>query len=79
VGSAVLALIGVWLLVAPAWLGDQVAGSPWTAATRNDVVVGAVLLGVSLVGLFAQVAFALRDLTAVRPGRGAAPESEGTE
>ena len=79
VGTALLALAGVWLLAAPAWLGDQAAGSPWTAAMRNDVVVGAVLLAVSLAGLFAQVAFALRDLAAPAPERRSGPESQGAE
>ncbi len=60
--SALLALAGVWLLIAPVLVGYQPQGAPWLAATRNDVTVGAVLLGASILGLFGQVAFGLRDL-----------------
>lgn len=61
-GTILLALVGVWLMVAPIWVGDQRLGASWTVATWNDVIVGAVLLGISVLGLFAQVAFGLRDL-----------------
>jgi hypothetical protein len=76
-GSGLLALAGVWLLGAPQWVGFQAPGAALTAAARDDLVTGAVLLGVSVAGLFAQVAFGLRDLVAA--GTPAAPESEGAE
>lgn len=63
-GSILLALGGVWLLMAPSWVGYQAEGAPWVAATRNDVTVGAALLLTGLLAMFAQVALGLRDLVA---------------
>lgn len=63
-GTVTLSLGGVWLLVAPNWVGRQAAGAPWATATRNDVAVGATLLVIGFAGMFAQVAFGLRDLIA---------------
>ena len=60
--TIVLSLAGLWLLVAPTWVGFQPIGAHWVAATRNDVMVGGVLLAAGVLGLFAQVAFGLRDL-----------------
>ncbi len=67
IGTSLLALAGVWLLVAPAWVGYQPAGSHLLAATRNDLAVGATLLLVSVWGLFAQVAFAVHDMATSHP------------
>lgn len=67
IGTALLALAGVWLLVAPAWVGYQPAGGHLLAATRNDLVVGAALLLMSVLGLFAQVAFAVHDMAQASP------------
>jgi hypothetical protein len=60
--TALLTLGGAWLLVAPRCIGYQAAGVAWLAATRSDVAAGAVLAGSGLLGMFAQVAFALGDL-----------------
>lgn len=76
VASALLALAGVWLLIAPDWVGYQPHGAAWLAATDNDVMVGAVLFGVSILGLFAQVAFGLRDLADHQAERAAALSRE---
>ncbi len=59
--TGLLGLAGVWLVLAPFWVGYQTAGTTWLRATHNDVVVGAVLVVSSLLGLFGQVAFGLRD------------------
>ena len=45
----------------PSPLGLQPAGVAWTAATDDDLVVGAAPVALGAVGLFAQVAFAPRD------------------
>lgn|GEM_PF-4577366 len=64
-GTVVLTLGGVWLLVGRVLVaGRPAAGAVWTAAARNDVVVGAVLILVGSAGIFTQVAFGLRDALA---------------
>ncbi len=64
VGTVLLTLAGVWLLLAPAWVGYQPSSGHLLAATRNDLTVGAVLLLSGVLGLFAQAAFGVRDLAA---------------
>ena len=51
---------GVWLVVAPHAVGYQPHGGDWTLATRNDLVAGAVVLGVSLLTLGGYLAASLR-------------------
>ncbi len=57
-----LALVGAWTLFSPFLTGHQDAAQTWTATTRNDVVVGAVLLGVSLMALLVTLVAQLGDL-----------------
>lgn len=51
---------GVWLIIAPYAIGYQPRGGDWTTATREDVITGAVLLGVSLLALGGYLAATLR-------------------
>ena len=48
--------------VSPFVLKAQAVGAAWSAGTINDVAVGGVLIGVSLLGAGATLAFGLRDL-----------------
>ncbi len=75
-GTVALSLAGVWLLVArPLCEGRPVAGAVWTAAARNDAVVGAVLLVAGVAGILGQLAFALREVgTDPIQGAGVVPE-----
>ncbi|MFP4636413.1 MAG: hypothetical protein ACLFRD_11170 [Nitriliruptoraceae bacterium] len=59
-GGVVIALIGVWLLLAPFAVGYQPEGADWIEATTIGVVTGVVLV---VLGLFVTgvVATALRD------------------
>lgn len=53
---------GIWLIVAPYVVGYQPDphGADWTLATRDDLVAGAVVLGVSLLTLGGYLAASLR-------------------
>ncbi|MGH3098172.1 MAG: hypothetical protein ACRDMV_19495 [Streptosporangiales bacterium] len=51
---------GVWLIVAPHVVGYQPHGADWTLATRDDLIAGAVVLGVSLLTLGGYFAASLR-------------------
>lgn len=51
---------GVWAIVAPHVVGYQPHGADWTLATRNDLIAGAVVLGVSLLTLAGYVGASLR-------------------
>ncbi len=57
-----LLLAGVWVAVAPFVLSIQTLGAGWLNSTINDVAVGSVLIGASLLGIVLHVAFGLRDL-----------------
>lgn len=64
-GSLVLFLLfltGIWLLISPFAMTTQPSGAPWIASTINTVTIGGVLLVVSLFGILAYMALALRDL-----------------
>ena len=63
-GSVLLALTGIWLLLAPFLVGYQVPGQPWHDPGRNDVVVGGSLLLISVAALFLQVAMWLQAMGA---------------
>jgi hypothetical protein len=54
------ALAGIWILLAPIAVDYQPDADAWTAATKNDVVVGAGLVLVSLGLLVAQLTAAAR-------------------
>jgi len=54
------ALAGLWILLAPIAVDYQPDADPWTAATTNDVFVGATLVLVSLGLLVAQITAATR-------------------
>jgi hypothetical protein len=64
-GSLVLFLLfltGIWLTMSPFAMTTQPSGQPWIASTINTVTLGVVLLVVSLLGILAYMALALRDL-----------------
>jgi hypothetical protein len=64
-GSLVLFLLfltGIWLTISPFAMTTQPSGQPWIASTINTVTIGAVLMVVSLFGILAYLALALRDL-----------------
>ncbi len=77
-----LLLAGAWIAVAPFVLSIQPLGAHWLNSTINDVGVGGVLIGVSLLGIVLHVAFGLRDLvsTATEAGPGdTQPEASSSE
>ncbi len=64
-GSVVLFLFfltGIWVTMSPFAMTTQPAGQHWIASTINNVTLGGVLMVVSLLGILAYVALALRDL-----------------
>ncbi len=64
-GSLVLFLLllaGIWLTMSPFVMETQPSGQHWIASTINNVTVGSVLIVVSLLGILAYMALALRDL-----------------
>lgn len=60
--TVVLALGGIWLLLAPRVLNFQPPGQAFNVATRNDMIVGIVLVGSSVIGIILQVGLGLRDM-----------------
>ena len=65
-GSVVLFLLfltGVWLTLSPFAMTTQPSGQHWIASTITTVTIGGVLMVVSLLGILAYLALALRDLT----------------
>jgi hypothetical protein len=64
-GSLVLFLLfltGIWLTMSPFAMTTQPSGQHWIASTINNVTVGSVMIVVSLLGILAYMALALRDL-----------------
>jgi cytochrome c oxidase assembly factor CtaG len=64
-GSFVLFLLfltGIWLTISPFAMTTQPSGQHWIASTINNVTIGGVLMAVSLFGILAYLALALRDL-----------------
>ena len=64
-GSYVLLLFflaGIWVAISPFVMQTQPSGHHWIASTINNVVVGAILMGVSLAGILGYLVFALQDL-----------------
>ncbi len=64
-GSLVLFLFfltGIWLTMSPFAMTTQPSGQHWTASTINNVAIGGTLMVVSLLGILAYMALALRDL-----------------
>ena len=53
---------GIWLTMSPFAMQTQSSGQHWSASTVNNVVLGSILMGVSLLGVVAFMGFALRDL-----------------
>jgi hypothetical protein len=68
VGLALIFLAGVWLVAAPFVTGQQPMRDPWTAATRDDVFVGAVLAVLGFTGFFTALASQVADLYRNSPG-----------
>ena len=64
-GSVVLFLLfltGIWLAMSPFAMTTQPSGQHWIASTITNVTVGGTLMVVSLFGILAYLALALRDL-----------------
>jgi hypothetical protein len=64
-GSLVLFLLfltGIWLTLSPFAMTSQPSGQSWIASTITTVTIGGVLMIVSLLGILAYMALALRDL-----------------
>jgi len=64
-GSFVLFLLflaGIWLTISPFAMTTQPSGQHWIASTINNVTIGGVLIAVSLLGILAYLALALRKL-----------------
>jgi cytochrome c oxidase assembly factor CtaG len=64
-GSLVLFLLfltSIWVTLSPFAMATQPSGQPWIASTINTVAIGGVLMVVSLLGILAYLALALRDL-----------------
>jgi cytochrome c oxidase assembly factor CtaG len=64
-GSLVLFLLfftGIWVTISPFTMTTQPSGQPWIASTITTVTIGGVLMVVSLLGILAYMALALRDL-----------------
>jgi hypothetical protein len=73
-GSYVLFLFfltGIWVIISPFVMQTQPTGEHWIASTINNVVLGGILMGVSLLGILGYMLFALRDL----PREAAPPRS----
>ncbi|MFG1709772.1 hypothetical protein ACFLIM_42010 [Nonomuraea sp. M3C6] len=68
VGLALIFLAGVGLVAAPFITGQQQMREPWTAATRDDVIVGAVLAVLGFAGFFTALAGHVADLYRSSPG-----------
>lgn len=66
-------MAGLWVAGAPFWLGYQVAGTAWTAATKTDVATGLALAAVCAFGGFAHVALAAGAVLAGGRGGSSAP------
>ncbi len=63
-------LLGLWLTYAPFVVGYQALGAGWSLATRNDLVVAILVIGLSLVGIAGYTLQALREaLQAARQRR----------
>lgn len=64
-GSYVLLLFfltGIWVAISPFAMTTQPSGAHWIPSTINNVVVGAILIAVSLLGILGYMAFELRDI-----------------
>ena len=57
-----LFLTGIWLAMSPFAMATQPSGQHWIASTITNVTVGGTLMVVSLFGILAYLALALRDL-----------------
>jgi hypothetical protein len=71
-GSVVLFLFfltGIWVAMSPFAMTTQPSGQPWIASTINNVTLGAILMVVSLFGILAYLALALRDLMHETPAK----------
>lgn len=67
-GLALVFLAGAWLVAAPFVTGQQPVSAPWTAATTNDVIVGAALAVLGFAGFFTALAGQVADLYRGSPG-----------
>lgn len=63
--QGILLLAGIWLIIAPQWLGFTAN----VRANRIDTWAGAAVIVVSAASFFVQWAFGLRDLVNGRPDR----------
>ncbi|WP_326822401.1 SPW repeat protein [Streptosporangium sp. NBC_01639] len=70
IGIGVLSATGIWLVAAPFVTGQQPDGAAWTTATRNDVIVGALLTLLGFTGFFTVLAGHIADMYARRTDPG---------
>jgi hypothetical protein len=70
-----IALFGLWLIVSPFLIGSQPAGALWLPSTLNAVIVGAILVLASLLGVLLAVALDLRDAARAPHPHVAAPRA----
>jgi SPW repeat-containing protein len=68
IGIGLLFATGIWLVAAPFVTGQQPDGTTWTAATRNDVIAGALLTLLGFAGFFTALAGHIADLYAKGAG-----------
>jgi flagellar biosynthesis/type III secretory pathway M-ring protein FliF/YscJ len=64
-GSYVLLLFfltGIWVVISPFAMTTQPSGVHWIPSTINNVVIGAILMVVSLLGVLGYMVFELRDI-----------------
>lgn len=59
---ALTSLAGIWIAISPFVMQTQAAGASWSSATVNNVIVGAILIVASLVGILMILALGLNDL-----------------
>jgi len=72
-GLGVLALGGVWLMLAPFWVGfARPASDPWTSAVLVSVLAGAVTTALALFGWITFAGLTLREVEARAKAKSAA-------
>ncbi len=66
--SVIGILGGAWVILAPYIVGfAPTHGNPWSGAVLGTVILGALIMLASLVGLIAYWGLKLRELSAKRP------------
>lgn len=79
-GLGVLALGGVWLMLAPFWVGfARPVSDPWTSPVLVSVLAGAVTTALSLFGWITFAGLQLRELEAKAKANSAARPTHEAE